>query len=51
MKILIKSNPKESESIYRFYVTKNNQVVQAHLTLDQATALRDRIKATAKGRL
>lgn len=44
MKIMIKSNTREPESMNRFYVTKNDKVVQAHLNLDQATALRDRIK-------
>jgi hypothetical protein len=50
MKIMIKSNPKEPESINRFYVTRNDKIVQAHLNLTQATALRDRIKKEIKGK-
>jgi hypothetical protein len=44
MTIKIKVNSREPESLKRFYVTKNNKVVQAHLTYDQAVKLKDRLK-------
>jgi len=44
MKILIKVNKREPESLYRFYVTKNDKVVQGHLTYEQALQLKERIK-------
>jgi hypothetical protein len=46
---MIKSNPREPESIKRFFVTKNDKVVQAHLTLNQAQNLKKRIEEKNKG--
>ena len=44
MTVKIKVNPREPESLKRFYVTKNEKVVKCHLTYDEAVNLKDRIK-------
>jgi hypothetical protein len=47
MNVKIKVNQREPESLKRFYVTLNDKVVQAHLTYEQAQALKERLKNKA----
>lgn len=42
--IKIKVNEREPESLNRFYVTKDNKVLKAHLTYEQALQLKERLK-------
>jgi hypothetical protein len=43
MTVKIKVNPREPESLKRFYVIKNNVLVKCHLTYDEAVKLKERI--------
>ena len=44
MKIMIKVNPREPESLRRFYVTANDRLIKAHLTFSEAELLKARLK-------
>jgi len=48
MKIMIKSNPREPQSLYRFAVFKNDRLVKCHLTIQEAEALQKRLKEKKK---
>jgi hypothetical protein len=48
MKIMIKSNPREPQALNRFAVFKNNVLVKAHLTIQEAEALQKRLKEKKK---
>jgi hypothetical protein len=48
MKIMIKSNPREPQALNRFAVYKNNVLVKAHLTREEAEALQKKLKENKK---